>query len=72
MLLMSSGEACPGTVLTADTQRLHTDKPCVLSDLLQDSGDHGYFWGQAPPSPKLGQPVNLLAIPVKGLFCSVP
>lgn len=70
-LLMSSREVCPCTILIAHSQRLHTHKPHGLSDLLKDSGCHGYFWGQAPPSPELSQSVNPLAIPVKGL-CSVP
>lgn len=45
--------------------------PSDLSDLLQDFGDHDYFWGKDPPSSELGQSVTLLTIPIKGL-CSDP
>jgi hypothetical protein len=35
-------------------------------DVLQDSSDHGYFWGRAPPSSELGQFKNLLSVCLKG------
>lgn len=51
---------------------LHTKK---ISYPLHDSpdllGDHSYFWGQVPPSPDLGQSVNLLTSTAKEP-CSVP
>lgn len=54
---------------------LHTKKTSYslqdLLDLLGDSGDHSYFWGQVPPSLELGQSVNLLTIATKEP-CSVP
>lgn len=43
----------------------------VFADLLWDSGDHGYLWGQTLLSPELDQDLTLLTILIKGP-CFVP